>query len=258
LNKLFYRINNQVLKLIIDNRRFTIFILFVVLIAIFQFLPEKIIGFQNDLKNIVVELIGALVIVLISDFYIYRLIYKSSYPKTKEFVYGGVTSALSNISRDFIFNFLNIHNRDSESIKYCLYPHEDSYNVAIDILKLYTKNEEREKLITKYNNLINIEVDSWYHSIVEQREKLKIFIDNAHILKPKDIDLSEIVRINYRLFQIEKELKKSRKTREQNSGFIASYVSFISESIISTMESGLYSHWCIPKHINTVMERTDE
>mgnify|MGYP005843897081 CR=1 FL=1 len=258
LRKILYPIYNRSLKLIIKYRFSVIFLLLIILIIIFQFGPSSIKNLQDNLGNIVVELMGALIILFFLDFLIYRIILKSSYPKTKEYIYGNLKSALQNISLDIIHNFLKIHDKNLKEIQLGIIPFKDYHAKGIEIFELYTKEENREIVEDKYIELTEEQLFIWYNTIAEQREKLSLFISNATIIRPKDIDLSEIIKIDYRLLQIEKELKKSKNIRIENKKFLSSYVFFICKSIINTMKTGLYEYWCIPEHIGSVMKRSED
>jgi len=109
----------------------------------------------------------------------------------------------------------------------------------------------------KYISLSATQIFFWRKKIEEQLISLKLFLDNAVLLKAKDDDISTILLIHNKLFFMESELAKPWNIRLKNKSFFSSYVSFLAKGLIDTLKTGLYDTWVIPKHIKSVMERTE-
>jgi len=103
------KLSNWILKFIKNHPLLSIFIGCFVLILIFSFF---LIEPQKKLSNLTVEIIGALLIIVIFQFIVVNVITKSSYPKTKGYIYGQLTGALANIGNDLIENYLKLDIKD--------------------------------------------------------------------------------------------------------------------------------------------------
>ena len=240
-----------------------------VLIAIFSFCFGQ---WQRNLNSLVVEILGAMLIIIVVEIFIMRISKLSMYPDTKQYIYGNFTGVLRNLVLN-MFRILPIHGVEQDSINNLLtflltdkntqvpglekHETQDLKTQGIEILKMYCKEENRELIERIYCQLTDSELSIWVQCIEEYQYKIELFIDNTLLISAKDEDVVEALKIHLRLQMIKSELKKSRETRKKNKGFFSSYIFHIAQSLVNTIESGLYSHWAIPKHIRTVMERSE-
>jgi len=258
INKTFYPIYNNFLKFVLRYRFFTIFSIFVLFILLFQLGPKPFIDFQNDLNSIVIELIGALIIVFFIDYFVFRLTNRSSYPETKSFCYSILTGTLSNISLDILLNYIRVVDIEDNKIFRTIMPDKNTIEEGVKLLEYYTKEENRRHIESLYINLSEEQILCWKNRSQEQLDKLNFYISSTHLIHPKDSDLADILRLKHKLELLNEELRKTKLTRERNKMFFSSYIMSICNSLIRTINSGLYYYLCIPEIVESVMRRTEE
>jgi hypothetical protein len=249
-----YRFRNWLLKFVSTKPFLTIFLSCALLIIIFSLF---FIEFQNRLNSLVVEIFGALLILLIFEFIVIRISSKSSYPKTKTLIYVHLTNTLTNISLDLLHNYLKISTLGLRDINFGLVPGKKFLKVGIEYLSFYNNEKNRGLIEKKYCSLEQSQIIYWRNRINDYKIDIKLFLDNTNLIKPKDEDVSDILQIYLMISQIQSELYKFDFIRQRNKRFFSGYVYSLSKSLINTMKSGLYDHWVRPRNISTVMERSE-
>jgi hypothetical protein len=93
--KVFRSFWNFLLRKITRNQTKSIILACVTLIIFFQFFNVN--DFQNVANPLVIEVSGALLILLIIEYFILKISRKSTYPETKSVLFRHLISALSNL-----------------------------------------------------------------------------------------------------------------------------------------------------------------
>ena len=248
------RFRNWLLKFVSAKPLLAIFLSCALLIIIFSLF---FIEFQNRLNSLVIEIFGALLVLLIFEFIVIRIASKSSYPKTKSLIYAHLTNTLTNISLDILHNYLKVSSLELKDINYALVPGKKFLKVGIEYLSFYNNEKNRGLIERKYCSLEQLQINSWRNKINDYKTDIKLFLENTNLIKPKDEDVSDVFQIYLMISQIQTELNKSGFTRKINRRYFSGYVYSLSTSLINAMKSGLYEHWVIPKIISTVMKRSN-
>jgi len=214
------------------------------------------VGFQENLNALTIEIMGSLFFLIIVNLVIEKKS-RLNYPKTKEFVYGRLHSALVGIAEGLV-RFLPIDDDVPSSFFADIVSLEgEAQTNVINALIGYADEKNKKLIQEKFAELSPEKADAWHQLIEAQKIGMKPYMKFSFLVQPNDMDLANVMHIYERLWDIQDLIRHGKTVRGYDKNYIAADVFFISKALIQIINSGLLSYWPAGSDLKSIEERVD-